>query len=169
MNRRKASKMNVGHEMPQNSEQKGIDAACAKSSDHWRILIVDDEQILREIWQDALQDEGYDVATAKDPEEALKMLDSREFDLVLLDQVFKASALNGLDALREMNIRRYSAAVIMMTGYTDAEPNIVKAVREGAYRHTIRKPSTLTEIMEIVRNCLLERSRETRESVAPEL
>ena len=124
-----------------------------------RVLIVDDEQTLRDVWQDVLLEEGYDVETAESPEHAMVMLDSGEFDLVLLDEVFKTGPFNGLDTYRKIRSLYVSIPVIMMTGYSDAEENITQAIREGAFRQVIKKPSTIAEITGIVSNCLLESSR----------
>lgn len=125
-----------------------------------RILIVDDEQTLRDVWQEALRDEGYDVETAESPEHAFLLLENDAFDLVLLDEVFKTGPYDGLDTFREIKRRFCSVPVIMMTGYLDVEDNVARAVEEGAYRHVIKKPSTLAEITEIVSDCLLIQDRE---------
>jgi len=124
-----------------------------------RILLIDDEELLRDVWQEALAEEGYDVETAESPEHAFLMLEREHFDLVLLDEVFKTGPYDGLDAFRKIRQLHGSIPVIMMTGYSDVEDNVVQAVREGAYRQTIKKPSTLAEITDIVSNCLLETKR----------
>jgi len=124
-----------------------------------RILLIDDEELLRDVWQEALAEEGYDVETAESPEHAFLMLEREHFDLVLLDEVFKTGPYDGLDAFRKIRQLHGCIPVIMMTGYSDVEDNVVQAVREGAYRQTIKKPSTLAEITDIVSNCLLETKR----------
>ncbi|MBN2209149.1 MAG: response regulator [Candidatus Coatesbacteria bacterium] len=131
------------------------DRVGRRGSRRKRILIVDDEQTLRDVWQEALQDEGYEVETAESPEHAFLILESDEFDLVLLDEVFKTGPYDGLDTFREIRKRFCSVAVVMMTGYMDVEDNVARAVEEGAYHHVIKKPSTLAEITEIVSDCLL--------------
>ena len=121
-----------------------------------RILLIDDEELLRDVWQEALVEEGYDVETVESPEHAFLMLEREHFDLVLLDEVFKTGPYDGLDAFRKIREVYGSIPVIMMTGYSDVEENVVQAVHEGAYRRTIKKPSTLAEITGIVSDCLLE-------------
>jgi len=142
------------------SAPKAVNPASRKAGTRARILIVDDEETLRDVWQEALTEEGYWVETAESPEAALGKLDKERFDLVLLDEVFKAGPFDGLDAFRQIKRLCSSLPVIMMTGYPDVEENIARAIKEGAYRQVIRKPSTVAEITRIVSECLAERSRE---------
>ena len=121
-----------------------------------RLLIVDDEQTLREVFKEALSREGYDVETASSPEQALEKLGEEHFDAVLLDQVYKTSPFSGLDALRKIRATGCSVKVIMMTGYLDVADEVAEAVKEGAYSQVIQKPSTLSEISRIIANCLSE-------------
>ncbi len=145
---------------------KGIDPVLEKKHKRPRILIVDDEQTLRDVWQEVLLEEGYEVETAESPERALSVLESERFDLVLLDEVFKTGPFDGLDTFRKIRSLHGALPVIMMTGYPDVEENIAQAVQEGAYRHVIRKPSTLAEITEIVSDCLLESKKDEEAGVS---
>ena len=64
-----------------------------------KIFVVDDEESLREICQDVLEDEGYEVVLAKDGQEALAMLvDDQNIDLVV--SVLRMPRMNGLELLR---------------------------------------------------------------------
>ena len=139
---------------------KGIDPMLEKKHKRPRILIVDDEQTLRDVWQEVLLEEGYDVETAESPEHAFSVLQRERFDLVLLDEVFKAGPFDGLDTFRKIRSLYGSLPVIMMTGYSDVEESIAQAVQEGAYRQAIKKPSTIAEITEIVSDCLLESKKD---------
>ena len=122
-----------------------------------RLLIVDDERTLREVFKEALSREGYEVVTATSPEEALTKLREQQFDAVLLDQVYKASPFSGLDALRKIRESGCSVRVIMMTGYLDVADEVAEAVKEGAHPEVIQKPSTLAEISRIIASCLSKR------------
>ena len=145
--------------MTEKTARRELDPVHKQKHKRARILLIDDEELLRDVWQEALAEEGYDVETAESPEHAFLMLEREHFDLVLLDEVFKTGPYDGLDAFRKIRQLHGSIPVIMMTGYSDVEDNVVQAVREGAYRQTIKKPSTLAEITDIVSNCLLETKR----------
>jgi len=145
--------------MPEKTVSEELDPVRKQKHTRARILLIDDEELLRDVWQEALAEEGYDVETAESPEYAFLMLAREHFDLVLLDEVFKTGPYDGLDAFRKIRELHGSIPVIMMTGYSDVEENVVQAVHEGAYRQTIKKPSTLAEITGIVSDCLLESKR----------
>ena len=138
---------------------KEVEPVLKKTHKRTRVLIVDDEQTLRDVWQEVLLEEGYDVETAESPEHAMVMLEGEKFDLVLLDEVFKIGPFDGLDTFRKIRSLYASIPVIMMTGYSDVEEHITQAIQEGAFRQVIKKPSTIAEITEIVSDCLLESSR----------
>ena len=131
-----------------------------------RILIVDDEQTLRDVWQEVLVEEGYEVETVESPEHAFLVLEHERFDLVLLDEVFKTGPFDGLDTFRKIRGICGTLPVIMMTGYSDVEENIGQAVQEGAYRQVIKKPSTIAEITGIVSDCLLESKKDEEAEIS---
>ncbi|MGB9846642.1 MAG: response regulator [Desulfotomaculales bacterium] len=83
------------------------------------ILVADDEEIVREMLEDTLKEEGYRVATAKDGKEALEKIDSLAPDAVLLDN--KMPEMSGVEVLEI--IRRAGAVVpvILMTAYGSTE------------------------------------------------
>jgi len=139
---------------------KEVDPMLDKKHKRPRILIVDDEQTLRDVWQEVLAEEGYEVETVESPEHALLVLENERFDLVLLDEVFKAGPFDGLDTFRKVRGLFHTLPVIMMTGYSDVEESIAQAVQEGAYRQVIKKPSTIAEITGIVSDCLLESKKD---------
>ena len=64
-----------------------------------RILIVDDEEVLRDVLEAVLRREGFDILSAASGEEALHLLDSEEVDLVILDVLLPR--LNGLEPLEQ--------------------------------------------------------------------
>ena len=68
-----------------------------------RVLIVEDDQFLREFYQELLQSEGYTVDIAGDGEAGLKKIQEQEFELVMLDIMMPK--LDGLQVLRELKIK----------------------------------------------------------------
>jgi response regulator RpfG family c-di-GMP phosphodiesterase len=120
-----------------------------------RILVVDDEVVIRELMTDILSDEGYSVESAPDARTALEMLqDSGTFAVLFTDIMMPE--MDGIELIREA--RKISPALvpIVMTGYATLE-TARAAVKEGAYDYVL-KPFNLSEIKMAVNNAL-ERSR----------
>src|ERR1044071_1346596 len=67
-----------------------------------RVLIVDDEEVLRDVLEVVLRREGFDVVSAASGEEALNLLDGEEVDLVILDVMLPG--ISGIDTLRAIRI-----------------------------------------------------------------
>ena len=108
-----------------------------------RILIVDDEEKIREMLQRGLTRAMYDCITAQSARQAAKLLEQEHFDLVLLD--INMPGKSGMDYLPEITTQFPDIAVVMLTGYIDVA-TAVRAMREGAYDYAT-KPVTLAEII----------------------
>ena len=93
-----------------------------------RILIVDDEPLMRLSMVDALEAVGYDVQAAASGTEGIEAIRSREFDLVITD--LKMPGIGGLDLIRHGRANLRDTAVIMITGYASIE-SAVAAVNWG--------------------------------------
>lgn len=120
----------------------------------FRILVVDDEEIARSNLEHVLRREGYQVATAASGQQALRLLEERDFDLVLTD--LKMERIDGMEVLEKTKARRPEVEVIMITGFATIS-SAVEAVKKGAY-HYIAKPYNLSEVREAVGKAL-ERKR----------
>ena len=83
------------------------------------ILIVDDEEGIRESLGALLRDEGYEVESAASGEECLERLDRRRFDLVLLDVWLKK--IDGLETLAQIQSRDVAPIVVMISGHGNIE------------------------------------------------
>lgn len=79
------------------------------------ILVVEDEYSIRTLLQEGLSDEGFDVSTVASAEDALRLIDRRRPDVVLLDLVLPG--MNGLDLAREIRTR-YPVFIIAMSAST---------------------------------------------------
>ena len=86
---------------------------------HEKLLLVDDEDGIRNVLGFSLMDAGYDVVTASSVDDALRRFDERRPDIVLTD--IKMPGKSGLDLLREVKARDRDVEVIMLTGHGDLE------------------------------------------------
>jgi len=112
----------------------------------WSVLIVDDDAELRDLLASTLKKAGHAVRQVGDGPDALKMLETSEFDLVLLD--INLPSMNGLDVLAHARTLPHPPLVVMMTGDDTSEP-LLEAVRLQAFRY-LRKPFPLQTVVEVV-------------------
>ena len=115
-----------------------------------RILVVDDDRTTRHVLSKVLTSAGFTTSMAKDGVEALKVLRSRRFDLLLLDVWMPR--MNGLDLLAQLRKRKSRPRVVVMTS-DDAPETLLKAVREQAFKY-VHKPVESPELLQTVRDAL---------------
>jgi signal transduction histidine kinase len=108
-----------------------------------RILVVDDEQHIRDILSETLRDAGYTVETAQNGEEGVLKLRSGSFDLVLLD--IRMPIHSGLDVLKLLRRNGGGPPVVIITGLASSE-EMEEALRLGAAK-CIRKPFHLKTLL----------------------
>jgi DNA-binding NtrC family response regulator len=104
-----------------------------------KILIVDDERSIRETVCEVLSYEGYDVDTAPDGMEGLKMFEENEYEVVLCD--VKMPTIDGMEVLDKMLSLKPYIPVVMITGHGNVE-TAVNAMKKGAFDF-IEKPLDL--------------------------
>jgi DNA-binding NtrC family response regulator len=117
-----------------------------------KILVVDDEEGARDLFNTILTDEGYDVSLANGGEEALGLFKSNPFDLVITD--IKMPVMDGLQLLQEIRKMGSKTDVIMVTAYGEVE-SYLKAMSLGAAEY-INKPIRIKELKQIVHKVLTE-------------
>jgi len=115
-----------------------------------RILVVDDDKTTRHVLQSVLNSAGFSTAVAKDGVEALKVLDTEAFDLLLLDVWMPR--MNGLDLLAKLRTAKTRPRVVVMTS-DDAPETLLKAVREQAFKY-VHKPVESSALLQTVRDAL---------------
>jgi len=125
-----------------------------------RILVVEDEELMRELLSRILVRENYSLFKASNGKEALKLFQDNPIDLILTD--LKMEEMDGLELLTHVRALDPEAVVIMMTAYASVE-TAVEAMRRGAYDY-ITKPFINDEIRVVLRRALDQRhlSRENR-------
>ncbi|MDD2319811.1 MAG: sigma-54 dependent transcriptional regulator [Geobacteraceae bacterium] len=111
-----------------------------------RILVADDEESMRWVLSKALKRKGFSVDLAKDGDEALRMIQSSDYDLAILD--IKMPGLTGLDLLDQIRELKNELLVVIMTAEASMK-NAVEAMKRGAYDY-ITKPFDLDVIDAII-------------------
>jgi two-component system nitrogen regulation response regulator NtrX len=112
------------------------------------VLVVDDEEDIRELVSGVLEDEGYSVRTAGDSSAALEAVKDRRPSLILLDVWLQGSRLDGLQLLQEVKRHDPSLPVLMISGHGNLD-TAVAAVREGAVDF-IEKPFEASHLLHLV-------------------
>ena len=112
------------------------------------ILVVDDEQDIRELVAGVLQDEGYETRAAGDSDAALEAIAVRRPSLVLLDVWLQGSRLDGLELLEEIKRRDASIPVLVISGHGNID-TAVAAIRRGAVDF-IEKPFNADRLLLMV-------------------
>lgn len=112
-----------------------------------KVLITDDDPDVRELLMEAVRGWGYQVAVAKDGEDAYAKLKKEKFHIVITDLIMPR--LDGLLLLQRINELDSEIQVIMITGYATIE-TALKAIQSGAYDY-IAKPFRLDELMIVIK------------------
>jgi len=119
-----------------------------------KILVVDDEKIVRESLFHWFQEEGYQVETAGDGETALRIFDKNKFDLLLVDM--KMPGMSGLELLDKVKEIDKDTIVILITAFASV-PTAIKALKDGAYDY-VTKPVDPDELEHLVKKALEQKS-----------
>jgi two-component system, NtrC family, nitrogen regulation response regulator NtrX len=127
------------------------------------ILVIDDEADIRELVSGILQDEGHQVRTARDADEALDAVRRRRPTLVVLDIWLQGSRIDGLDLLGMFREIDPDMPVIVISGHGTIE-TAVAAIRKGAYDF-IEKPFNADRLLVVVDRAV-ETSRLKRENAS---
>jgi len=125
-----------------------------------KILVVDDEEIMRSSLTDWLSEDGYDVLAVEDGFVAIEEVQKRDYDLAIVD--LKMPKIDGLEVLRRMNKFRPTLPVIIITAYATVDTAVV-AMKEGAADYIV-KPFNPEEISMIIGK-MVEHQRVLKENV----
>ncbi|MFH1359973.1 MAG: sigma-54 dependent transcriptional regulator [Candidatus Omnitrophota bacterium] len=133
----------------------------------YRILIVDDEPLIRNSLYEILRIEGYQAFMSTSAEEAIKIIHEDSFDIVITD--LKLPKMSGIDLLIHIKEKNNNVDVILVTGFGTIE-TAVEAMKKGAYDY-ITKPINDNEIKLIIKKIIekkeiLEENRNLRQLIA---
>ncbi len=122
-------------------------------SDHIHILVVDDEEAIRNLTQEGIKRAGYECSIARNGEEALKVLGERNVDVVITDIMMPG--LNGV-GLTKIIKEKYDSDIIIMTGYIE-DFSYETVIGKGA-SDFIEKPAGVRELIVRLKRVLRERA-----------
>jgi len=115
-----------------------------------KILVVDDDQGMREFMEIMLMKEGHDVVSSDDPVKALEICLKKNFDLVITD--LKMPKISGIEFLKTIKDHKPDTTVILITAYASGE-TAINAMKEGAYDY-VEKGNSIEELKKVVRSAL---------------
>jgi DNA-binding NtrC family response regulator len=122
-----------------------------------KLLIVEDEETLRESLKRMFTKEGYTVSTADSVEKGLELIDKYIYDVIISDIILPGK--DGIEMLTDVKEELPDQIFIVMTAYASLE-TAVKALRAGAYDY-IMKPIMHEEIKQVVKNALVQKRLKT--------
>ncbi len=115
-----------------------------------RILVIDDEQSIRNSLKEVLEYEKYEVDLATEGREALEMFEKNQYDVVLCD--IKMPKMDGIEVLEEIYRQTTDIPVIMISGHGNID-TAVESIKKGAYDF-IEKPLDLNRLLITIKNAL---------------
>ena len=122
-----------------------------------KILVVDDSEEVREVLRELLSRHGHTVVTCPDGESGVVELETRSFDLAMLD--LGLPGMSGLEVAQRLKLRWPSTPVALMTGYGDRMgPDDAKS---GDVDFVLAKPFSLDQLRSVVEHALAQNSAET--------
>ena len=124
-----------------------------------RILVIDDEEVVGESLRKTLNEEGYEIETARSGQEGLRKGRNGNFDLVIVD--LKMPDINGLDVIKSIKAEQPDAMMVMITGYSTVD-SATEALRTGAFDY-VPKPFTPGEITSVVGKALAAKEKLAKE------
>jgi len=133
------------------SKASGMPTMQAAAPKTASILVVDDDHLVRRFIRESLRSLGYEVADAPDGSDALAMLDSRRFDLLLAD--FAMPGMNGAELGKAAQLKQPGLPVLIVSGYADSAA-VESALGVG---RQLRKPFDMAELGEAVADTLRAR------------
>ncbi|MBI5507666.1 MAG: diguanylate cyclase [Deltaproteobacteria bacterium] len=120
-----------------------------------RILVVDDDQIVRSVFASLLPREGYQADVAEGAEAALELLAQNPYDLVISDIVLPG--MDGVQLLRRIKVLFPKIEVILMTAYANMD-TLLQALHAGVYDYLIKPFDNLEDVLHKVARALEKRS-----------
>lgn len=141
--------------MDMQKEQKEVDELCAELSAHYdpqkpkTVLVVDDNDLVREITSDILKIEGYSPIEKRESREAIKTLQENSVDLIITD--YNMPEMNGIEFTRRIR-ETSNIPIIISTG----TPHYFVEAREAGANYLLKKPFEVSQLIDVVKEALGE-------------
>ncbi|MCX7571933.1 response regulator [Tumebacillus sp. DT12] len=119
-----------------------------------RILLAEDEEVLRMLIVDTLEDEGYEIDEACDGEEALEKIMQREYDLVLLD--YMMPGMTGLDVTEKVRLMPEKAGLRILMLTAKSQKSDQDLARQIGVNYFMAKPFSPLDLLDLVDRILSE-------------
>lgn len=114
-----------------------------------KILLVEDDPFLIEIYSKKLKEEGFEIEVAQDGEKALEKLDEKKFDLILLDIVLPR--ISGWEVLEKIKDKGLKVFILSNLGQ---KSEVEKGIKMGAIRYFIKAHYTPSQIVKEIKKVL---------------
>jgi CheY-like chemotaxis protein len=119
-----------------------------------RILIIDDDVYIRDLYEEVLKGEGFEVNVAKDGEEGLSMLQQGGYAAVLMDVMMpKIDGIGVLTKLKESPTKQPNGPILLLTNL-DHDPLLDQAKSLGAYMHLIKADTLPPTLVAAIREAI---------------
>jgi DNA-binding NtrC family response regulator len=119
-----------------------------------KVLVVEDDEVLRQLLIDVLSDLGHEVESAETGEDGLRAMEQDVYDVILLD--INLPGMDGMDVLRLVPTRQPDTQVVMMTAFGTVD-TAVEAMKQGAFDY-INKPFSTDELVLTIQRALEEKN-----------
>lgn len=116
-----------------------------------RILVVDDEDILRMLITDTLEFEGYLIEEAENGQEGFEMIESNAYDLIILD--YMMPEMTGMEVLEKIKPLNLSVPIIMLTA--KAQQSDRDLAHENGAKYFMPKPFSPSELVDLVNEIIV--------------
>ncbi|MGZ3605078.1 MAG: formate/nitrite transporter family protein, partial [Thermodesulfobacteriota bacterium] len=126
-----------------------------------KMLIIDDEEIVLKSCRKIFEAEGFEVVTTANPQEGLKLVSEKSFDVILCDWMMPG--FDGMDVVEEIDKSSPNSAVVMISGYPSVG-RATEAMKRGAMDY-LPKPFRPEEIIEIVKKSVRRKVTEEKKAI----
>jgi formate/nitrite transporter len=126
-----------------------------------KMLIIDDEEIVLKSCRKIFEAEGFEVVTTANPQEGLKLVSEKSFDVILCDWMMPG--FDGLDVVEEIDKRSPNSTVVMISGYPSLG-RATEAMKRGAMDY-VSKPFRPEEIIEVVKKAVRRKVTEEKKAI----
>jgi CheY-like chemotaxis protein len=115
------------------------------------VLVVDDDETMRDLLKRVLERSGFEVLTARDGQDGLERFGSRNVDLTITDMVMPV--MDGVEMMRKLVAEQPSIRIIAVSGVAEWD-NYLKTARNIGAKAVLRKPVSSAELVDTVRRVL---------------